>query len=69
MNARLISAAVVAAGMSLLWFLTQRHNTCVEARVREMETGVPTWNSGEARDAVSKANESWQAAMQAVAGR
>lgn len=34
-----------------------------------METGVPAWNSGEAKEAVSKANESWQAAMQAVAAR
>jgi hypothetical protein len=69
MNARLISAALVAAVMSLLWFFSQRHNTSIEARVREMETGVPAWDAGTAKDAVSKANESRQAAMQTVAAR
>ena len=69
MKARLIFADLVAAVISLLGFFGQRHNTTAEARVREMETGVPAWDAGTAKDSVSEPNESWQATMQAVAAR
>lgn len=55
--------------MSLSWSFTQRHNTSIEARVRAMETGVPAWDAGTAKDAASEANESWQSAMQGAAAR
>ena len=69
MNARIFADAFVAVAMSVMWFFTQRHNTSIEERVREMETGVPAWNASAARDAMSKANESWQATMQPMAAR
>jgi hypothetical protein len=69
MNARIFAAAFATVAMAVLWSLTQRHNTSVEARMRETETGVPAWDASTAKDAVAKANDSWHAAMQAVAAR